>query len=300
MKRKNIDIDEIKKISIKWYMEFIGCKIKEDKGYYGKYLAPYREDVRPSLKVDYNRNVWVDYGTGEGGTIIDIVMKVQNISLGEAIQYLANLQIDETSFSFHRKNTLHKKDESKIVIKSVFPISNNKLIQFLNFRKIPLDIAQLYCKEVHFEIARNEKMKKEYYSIGFPNDSGGYAMRNWKYLQCTESDITTFEFSENRYNRCLVFEGFFDFFSYLVIQDIKKINTNTVILNSVVNLNKALPFLEKHNSVITYLDNDETGRNTTSIIQQKCKRVEDKSSFYLGYNDLNDLLKSGKKIRGLF
>lgn len=300
MKRKYIDIDEIKKISIKWYMEFIGCKIKEDKGYYGKYLAPYREDVRPSLKVDYNRNVWVDYGTGEGGTIIDIVMKVQNISLGEAIQYLTNLQIDETSFSFHRKIVSAGEEKNKIIIKSVSPISNNKLIQFLNFRKIPLNIARLYCKEVHFEIAGNENMKKEYYSIGFPNDSRGYAMRNWKYLQCTESDITTFEFSENNNNRCFVFEGFFDFLSYLVMQDIKKIKTNSVILNSVVNLNKALPFLEKHDSVITYLDNDEAGRNATTIIQQKCKYVEDKSSFYSDFNDLNDYLKSGKKIRGLF
>lgn len=42
MKRKNIDIDEIKKISIKWYMELIGCEIKEDRAHYGKYLAPYK------------------------------------------------------------------------------------------------------------------------------------------------------------------------------------------------------------------------------------------------------------------
>ncbi len=39
------------------------------------YRSPLREDNTPSFKVDYNANLWCDYGTGEGGTLIDLVMK---------------------------------------------------------------------------------------------------------------------------------------------------------------------------------------------------------------------------------
>lgn len=288
-----MDLDKIKKTSIPSYLQSIGCRVKKDRGYYGMYHAPYRNDhTNPSLKIDYKKNIWIDFGTGEGGSIIDLVMKVENCSFTQAISKLHNEEKTINSFSFHREIPINKNNKSKIKIMSISPITDNVIIQYLNFRKIPIDIAREYCKEVRYQI---KNIKYEFKSVGFMNNSKGYTLRNYDYLQCTESDITTFEFPENDYSQCLVFEGFFDFLSYLVFQDIKKINTNTVILNSVVNLNKALPFLEKHDFVITYLDNDEAGRNTTLLIQKQCKNVTDKSSSYIGCNDLNDHLISKSK-----
>lgn len=37
--------------------------------------APLRQDNTPSFKVDYGVNLWCDFGTGEGGSLIDLVMK---------------------------------------------------------------------------------------------------------------------------------------------------------------------------------------------------------------------------------
>ena len=39
----------------------------------------------PSMKVDYDKNLWIDYGAGEGGTLIDLVMHMERCDAGEAI-----------------------------------------------------------------------------------------------------------------------------------------------------------------------------------------------------------------------
>ena len=66
---------EANNISIKDYLNSLGIQPVMEKGSYGMYRSPLREDNTPSFKVDYNANLWCDYGTGEGGTLIDLVMK---------------------------------------------------------------------------------------------------------------------------------------------------------------------------------------------------------------------------------
>ena len=66
---------EANNISIKDYLNSLGIQPVTEKGNYGMYRSPLREDNTPSFKVDYNANLWCDYGTGEGGTLIDLVMK---------------------------------------------------------------------------------------------------------------------------------------------------------------------------------------------------------------------------------
>lgn len=280
-----MNINEIKNISIPSYLQSIGCEMRADRGRYGMYLSPLRRDSHPSLKVDYNKNLWYDFGTGEGGSIIDLVMRLESCSFNQAVGALSETRSFKNSFSFHCNNQSEGKSKSSLQVISVSPIKSKSLIQYLRSRNIPLEIATEYCSEVHFEVGN-----KRYYSIGFPNDSGGYVLRNKYCQQCTSSDITTFSFPEKNYDSCLVFEGFFDFLSYVVLQDIKKIKSNLVILNSVNNLNKSMEFLQKQDSVITFMDNDNAGRKATSIVQEHCISVIDRSQIYSAFNDLNEFL----------
>ncbi|MDR2918790.1 MAG: mobilization protein, partial [Tannerella sp.] len=75
---------DIKSIPIREYLNNTGIHPVKDYGYYGMYHCPYREDRNASFKVDYNKNVWYDFGTNEGGSIIDLVMKMENCSFHEA------------------------------------------------------------------------------------------------------------------------------------------------------------------------------------------------------------------------
>ena len=74
-KIKIMTYKEANNISIKDYLNSLGIQPVTEKGNYGMYRSPLREDNTPSFKVDYNANLWCDYGTGEGGTLIDLVMK---------------------------------------------------------------------------------------------------------------------------------------------------------------------------------------------------------------------------------
>ena len=93
---------EANNISIKDYLNSLGIQPVTEKESYGMYRSPLREDNTPSFKVDYNANLWCDYGTGEGGTLIDLVMKQNGCNAYGAICRLE--QGDTTSFSFHGKD----------------------------------------------------------------------------------------------------------------------------------------------------------------------------------------------------
>ncbi|KAA6323708.1 DNA primase, partial [termite gut metagenome] len=79
-----MDSKIINRFPIRDYLAGSGIYPAKDNGYYGMYHSPFREDPDASLKVDYNRNLWIDYGTGGGGTLIDLVMRMENCSNGKA------------------------------------------------------------------------------------------------------------------------------------------------------------------------------------------------------------------------
>ena len=102
LKIKIMTYKEANNISIKDYLNSLGIQPVTEKGNYGMYRSPLREDNTPSFKVDYNANLWCDYGTGEGGTLIDLVMKQHQCNAYGAICRLE--QGDTASFSFHGKD----------------------------------------------------------------------------------------------------------------------------------------------------------------------------------------------------
>lgn len=282
---------EINQYAIREYLSHLGIYSAKDKNYYGMYHSPFRDDHDASMKVDYNKNVWFDYGTGKGGTLIDLVMRIENCTNGEAIRLLEQHISGLSSFSFHRNdntNILPSNGKPGFNIQKVAELSNPALLQYLKERKINIDAAKEHCKEIHYSLGN-----KEYFAIGFQNDANGYELRNKYFKGCTNKDITTY-LGSNRDN-CLVFEGFMDYLSFLSLKGLKSPIQDAVILNSITNLPKALNFIQSHPKVYTYLDNDEAGRKTTEQIKSVCCSVSDQSPRYREYKDLNDLL-CGKKL----
>ena len=88
------------------------------------------------------------------------------------------------------------------------------------------------------------------------------------------------------------FEGFMDFLAYLSLKYPERLRIDAAVLNSVVNLPKAIPFLSRHPVIHAFFDNDEAGRKTTSDLIRLCPRSEviDQRHFYSGHKDVNDYL----------
>ena len=240
-----------------------------------------REERTPSFKVNNRFNAWYDHGTGQGGNIIDLVMKMQQLlSVSEALQFLGgNMPAKQfDSFSFQQQKIC-----SEITNIRVAPISNQALISFIHSRKINIDLVKVHCHEIYYSVR-----DKNYFSIGFQNDSQGYELSN-KYFKGSTSpkDITTYK--NGKYS-CLVFEGFWDMLSYFTIKGINQPDHDVVVLNSVLNLSKAVNFIAAHDKVYTFLDNDLAGERTTNELMGICKSLLNQSVHYSNYKDLNDYL----------
>ena len=69
--------------------------------------------------------------------------------------------------------------------------------------------------------------------------------------------------------------------------------TDTIVLNSVSNLGKAIEPLTDYPLILCYLDNDAAGRAAFARLQKEFgDRVMDKSALYPNHKDLNDYLVS--------
>ena len=251
--------------------------------------SPFRSEKTPSFKINPNLNTWFDFGLGEGGTILDLIMKLENKDTKQAVKRLKELAGDTTTtnnnhfFSFPQPYNLKDNQSNKIVDYEIKPLNNQALINYLKSRKIDYRASQGYLKEIYYKVG-----DKTYFGLAFKNNSGGYEIRN-KYFKGAvgTKDITTIQAGEKK-KECVVFEGFMDFLSYLTI----KTNTNKdfIILNSVALTDKAIEVIKKYNDISLALDNDQAGDIATQKIIKHIPYAKDVRKFYKNYKDLNEFI----------
>ena len=86
-----------------------------------------------------------------------------------------------------------------------------------------------------------------------------------------------------------MFEGFIDYLSALTLDIINE--ADAIILNSVVNVHKAVPYLKGYTAINCYLDNDNAGQTALSELAAKYgSAVINRSALYSEFNDLNEYL----------
>ncbi|MEP7318328.1 MAG: CHC2 zinc finger domain-containing protein [Panacibacter sp.] len=190
---------EAKQIDVVEYLFTLGFKPAKISGNDYWYLSPLRDEKTPSFKINRKINCWYDHGLGKGGNLVDFGMVYFNCSSVEFLQRLHG------NFFLHKpvKSVSPKQiKENKLTVLGDFILSSPHLINYLEKRKIPYEIADKYCREVRYQM--NDKV---YYGIGFKTDSGSFEIRN-PFLKSASSpkSITSFK---NGYDEVSVFEGFF-------------------------------------------------------------------------------------------
>lgn len=291
--------DNIKNIQIRDYLKSRGFYPAREYSGYGMYRSPFRDDSTPSLKIDYSKNLWYDFGSDEGGSIIDLVMKLEGCTFNDAIEHLREQPLipmeEQRSFSFHRNSGKN----SGITLIEDKPLEHPRLLEYLKIRKINADIAREHCREIHYSVGENT-----YYAIGFANNAGGYELRNSSFKGCiAPKDITRIR-QESGKESCFVFEGFMDYLSLLTIR--KQLNPeypssnrhDSIILNSTANQQKALPLLADYQQIHCFFDNDKAGMTVFRKLQKELGcRVRNSSHHYSGYKDLNEYLCAGAHLK---
>ena len=109
---KEKDLSLIKRYSIVEYLEKKGIRPVRRTPAYAMYRSPLREETRPSFKVDTEKNLWIDYAEGRGGSIIDLYMRLEDCTLSEAIcrlgQNVSGNTAHSLQFSKERNSYLSK------------------------------------------------------------------------------------------------------------------------------------------------------------------------------------------------
>ena len=274
------------RISIRDFLARRGIQPKYERNGYGMYLSPLREERTPSFKVDYVRNLWYDFGLGEGGTLLTLVMRLERCDRYAAIRILSSGEIrqaESTSLSsgiYERpavggvSPVLRPAAVPALRILSDAPLRHPALVGYLASRGIVLSVAAAFCREVRYEVNG-----RAFFAVGFRNDAGGWELRSARFKGgSSPKHITTIG---NRSDTVIAFEGFMDFLAYLSLKHPERLRIDAAVLNSVVNLPKAIPFLSRHPVIHAFFDNDEAGRKTTSDLIRLCPRSEviDQSSF---------------------
>jgi len=268
-----------KEIYLVEYLEVLGHHPQKIRNNDYWYLSPLRVEKTASFKVNRKLNKWYDHGIGKGGNILDFGILYHQCTVSEFLQSLAG------NFSFQEPIFTHQileEPASLIKVITCRPLHSLALIRYLHSRNIPLAIADKYCHEIDYEM--NGRM---YYSIGFLNDSGGYELRN-QFCKNSSSPkaITTIK---NGGAGVAVFEGFFDFLSFLVLCPTEQIvKWDFCILNSLSFLEKSFPVLEQYQFIHLFLDNDTAGKNITLSVLKRNGKYVDERHLYDHYKDLND------------
>ena len=294
-----MNIEDVKQISIADYLHSLGYSPVKQQGNGLWYKSPLREEREASFKVNTDRNLWYDFGAGKGGNIIALA---QELYATDYVPYLLDRIAEQTphvrpvSFSFPQRRT-----EPSFQHLEIRDLTHPALLRYLQERGINIELAKRECKELHFT-----NNGRPFFAIGFPNMAGGYEVRNSFFKGCiAPKDITHIRQQGEPREKCLVFEGFMDYLSFLTLR-MKNCLTmpdldrqDYVILNSTVNVPKAIDVLYPYERIHCMLDNDETGyKATQAITLEYSYRVRDFSDNYRGYSDLNDYLCGRKQETG--
>ena len=288
---KEEDLSRIKRYPIVEYLERKGVKPVRRTAAYALYCSPLREETHPSFKVDTEKNLWIDYGKGRGGSFIDLCMRMEGCTLSEAIRRLGQNASLDAAYGLSKE----KSDIDTSPVTPWQPSGARRLIEISDTlpphiqeyltkeRCIDLEKAMPFLKCVSYEVRG-----RLYQAIGFANLSRGYELRDDKTFKGTiaPKDITPI-FTDRAEPVC-IFEGFMDFLSFLSMKE--EITNHCLVMNSVSNVARAVRYLtDQHLTHIrAFLDNDNAGRRAVQDFIKAGFHVEDMNIHYKDFKDLNE------------
>ena len=297
-------IEELKRIPIWELLSHLGIEpvSKRGGGAQLMYHSPLRPDRNASFSVSTRKNLWMDFGTSQGGNVIDLAIALKGYcTFSEAVTWLEEqarwFHKDILYEDFSRYDDAHMSrlsGHSGISNMRVEELTSPRLLEYLESRGIPASIGPRYCKEAHYTV-----QDREYYGVAFLNILGGMEIRSRSFKGChgvKAPSVVSVE-KTKRTSCCCVFEGFMDFLSYMVLEEkgvpdiVQSFPYDCIILNSTSIIQRAIPFIGVYHIAYCYLDNDFAGKQALDTLDLLMPgRIFEMSTRFSPYNDLNDYL----------
>lgn len=280
-----MNIEQAKSIPLEAFLEKLGFPPARVQSKQIWYSSPLRLEQTASFKVNLSLNLWFDFGSGEGGTIIDLAMALsKSTSVSEALKLIESTMQGAVVRFEPRTSSKDFEPESKPELRSIGPLRIPDLKRYLAQRGIQIrKCAAELCEVYYFT------QDKDYIAIGFPSDRGGYELRNRSFKGTLGSKSISTRSGET--SSALVFEGFFDYLTYITLWG--KPAGQVIVLNSVsfreaaIEQLRALPVTR----IELFRDNDAAGESLRAYFREQLPSLEiiDKAvEIYPENKDLNE------------
>jgi len=171
-----------------------------------KGLSPFSEERSPSFMVSPVKQIWKDFSSGKGGTVVSFLMEHEHFTYPEAIKYLAkkyNIEIEETERTNEEKEEASERESMYLVSE----YANTYFQNIMHKTDIGKSIGLSYFKERGFT---DEIIKK--FQLGYALDEWqaftdeaikqGYQL---KYLEKTGLTIVKEEKQFDRFKGRVIF-----------------------------------------------------------------------------------------------
>jgi len=299
---KFIDQKDFEHVSIVEFLAKLGHSPVKKSGrehFYHSILRETKQDT-PSLTVWDEGGKWIDRGgpnsTGiQGGSIVQLGLaywpQLSFVEVLNKIMETCDIQVSTIpAYNSVLSSVEQEQREFFYELVKTKPIGSNfVLTKFLEARGI-LDVAEGHLHEVYYKKRLDNENKSVFYAIGWKNDLG-----NWEFSSAKgfKSSIGAKGISVIPGNpeHSVLFEGYIDYLSWFKVNRPDPAPT-AIVLNSIVQLGKAIERVKDIPIVDVYFDNDDPGRNCTQRLIEAVPHAKDRSGIYGAYKDYNDLLRA--------
>lgn len=281
-----MNIEQAKAIPIEQFLAKLGYEPARSQRGQLWYLSPLRQEKTASFKVNPDLNLWFDFGSGEGGTIVDLAMAFgTNASIPAALGMIEATMQGAIPNAEPRPIASRPSPQANIEPTDVGPLRNLGLKRYLSQRGIPLRIAAREVSEVHYAT-----LGRDFVAIGFSSNRRGYEVRNRSFKGSLGAKSISIRSGEDS-KTAIVFEGFFDYLTYLTLWG--KPTGQVLVLNSVSFREQAVEQLRKEQvaRIELFRDNDSAGEALLAYFREQLPAVEivdQAAAIYPESKDLNE------------
>ena len=282
------DIDKLRKTPIISILKKLNIEAVEKKKDQFWFRPQWRQERTASAKCE--KNLFYDFGEGYGGNAVDYVMKHFAIDFMQAVKWLRD---DKITFSFDPpEQNLYSaiKNEKQYCVERIQPIQNRILIDYLNSRKLNVEICKRYLDEVYYKIH-----DRKYFGVGFKNEKNHFEIRNKYAKLCLGTKWYTW--IKKRNSSLIVLESWSDFISLLTLYPKCEKSRDFLILNSLSMLSKVDHIFDIYGEILFALDNDSAGNKATENCMMKLNSPDmiclDIRYIFSGSKDINEFLILG-------
>jgi len=275
---------QAKRVDLFHYMDSIGITPVRKNSRKAYYLSPKRGEGTPSFELDLAKNTWTDRGeVGAFGDATDFVSWLNDCTVKEA----AYILIGKEEVPIYHKPPMEAIEERLIdVVDEKDEITEPYLVDYLELqRKIPVEVANKYMKEVLFQFSTTKAVK--HFGIGMKNDVGGWSIRNHWFKGSTKpAGMATVHFVNS--TEMYLFEGWTDWLSYVILNG--EPNHTSIILNSLIFIPMLMDLLQGSDAVHSYLDADASADRMIEEMLDNEVNVIDHRDEFAPFKDMNEFL----------